>query len=394
MRVVLASDKFKGSLSAVEVADALGRGLRRAVPTVDLVRVPVADGGDGTLDAFAASGFQRHPVTVSGPTGERVLTSYARRGDVAVVELADASGLGRLSAGPAPLRASTGGTGEVVLAAVRAGCREVVLGLGGSASTDGGSGLVAALGARILDEDGAPVPPGGAGLLRASRIDIGPAREVLTGVTLALASDVDNPLLGPEGAAAVYGPQKGAEPRDVDVLEAGLTRWADLVAATTGTDHRNTPGAGAAGGAGFGALALLGAELRSGVGTVLDLVGFDDLAAGADLVVTGEGSVDEQSLRGKAPFGVLNRARAVGVPVAFVCGRTTLTDRVLADAGVARWWALVDREPDPARCLAEAGALLEEVGAELGTWLPLSSTAGEGAGLRTRSGRAASADDP
>ena len=160
------------------------------------------------------------------------------------------------------------------------------------------------------------------------------------------------------------------------LLEAGLVRWADLVAATIGADHRNAPGAGAAGGAGFGALALLGAELRSGVGTVLDLVGFDDAAVGADLVVTGEGSVDEQSLRGKAPFGVLARARAIGVPVAFVSGRTTLSDRVLADAGVARWWALADREPDPARCLAEAGPLLEEVGAELGTWLVRRGTTG------------------
>jgi len=376
MRVVLASDKFKGSLSAAEVADALGRGLRRADPTVDLVRVPVADGGDGTLEAFVASGFERHPVTVSGPTGEPVHTAYARRGDVAVVELADASGLERLGAGPAPLHATTRGTGELVLAAVRAGCREVVIGLGGSASTDGGAGLVAALGVRILDADGTPVPPGGAGLLRATRIDPGPAREALAGVTVALASDVDNPLLGPEGAATVYAPQKGAGPADVDALEAGLTRWADLVAATTGKDLRDSPGAGAAGGAGFGALALLGAQMRSGVGTVLDLAGLDDAVAGADLVVTGEGSVDEQSLRGKAPFGVLERARAAGVPVAFVCGRTTLSDRVLANAGVARWWALTDREPDPARSLAEAGALLEEVGEELGTWLVRRGTTG------------------
>jgi glycerate kinase len=263
-----------------------------------------------------------------------------------------------------------------VLAAARAGCREVVIGLGGSASTDGGAGLVTALGARVLDAEGSPVPPGGAGLLGATHVDLGPARDVLAGVTLVLASDVDNPLLGPEGAAAVYGPQKGAGPAEVEVLEAGLARWADLVAATTGTDVRNAAGAGAAGGAGFGALALLGAELRSGVGTVLDLVGFDDAVVGADLVVTGEGSVDDQSLRGKAPFGVLERARAAGVPVALVCGRTTISHRVLADAGVARCWALADREPDPARCLAEAGPLLEEVGTELGTWLMRFGTTG------------------
>jgi len=369
VRVVLASDKFKGSLSAAGVADALGRGLRGVDPDVEVVRVPVADGGDGTLEAFVASGYERHPVTVTGPTGEQVRTAYARRGDVAVVELADASGLQHLGHGPSPLHATTAGTGEVVLAAVRAGCRQVVIGLGGSASTDGGAGLVTALGARVLDADGEPVPPGGAGLLRAARLELGALREVLDGVTVVVASDVDNPLLGPDGAARVYGPQKGAGPEDVDTLEAALGRWADLVAATTGQDLRGEAGAGAAGGAGFGALALLGAQLRSGVATVLDLVGFDDAVAGADLVVTGEGSVDEQSLRGKAPFGVLERARAAGVPVVIVSGRTTLDEQRLAEAGIVRCWALADREPDLERCLTEAGPLLEEVGAELGTWL-------------------------
>lgn len=368
MRVVLAADKFKGSLTGAEVAEALSRGLRRADPDIEVVRVPVADGGDGTLDAFVAAGFERHPVTVTGPTGERVGTAYARRGDVAVVELADASGLARLGAIPAPLHASTVGTGEVALAAIRAGCRELVLGVGGSASTDGGAGLVTALGARILDVHGAPVSPGGLGLLDAASLDLGPVRELLSGVSVTLATDVDNPLLGPHGAAAVYGPQKGASPSDVDVLEQALTRWADLVAATTGTDLRDAPGAGAAGGTGFGALALLGARMRSGAHTVLDLVGFDGALAGADLVVTGEGSVDEQSLRGKAPFAVLDRARRRSIPVVFVCGRSSLSPGTIADAGVARLWALTDREPDLARCLTDAASLLEEVGAELASW--------------------------
>jgi glycerate 2-kinase len=368
MKIVLAADKFKGSLNAAEVADALTRGLRLAVPDIDVVRVPVADGGDGTLDAFVAAGFARHPVTVSGPTGERVRTAYARRGDVAVVELADASGLARLGAGPAPLHASTLGTGEVVLAAVRAGCREVVVGLGGSASTDGGAGLVTALGARILDAEGAPVRPGGVGLLEAATLDLAPLRARLAGVTIVLASDVDNPLLGPAGAAATYGPQKGASAADVELLETALTRWADLVATAMGSDLRDAPGAGAAGGTGFGALALLGARMRSGIHTVLDLVGFDDALVGADLVITGEGSVDEQSLRGKAPFGVLERARAKGVPVVIVCGRSSLSADVLASRGAARMWALTDREPDPERCLTRAAPLLEEVGAELAAW--------------------------
>ncbi|WP_240617527.1 glycerate kinase [Nocardioides speluncae] len=368
--MVLAADKFKGSLTAAEVGEALRRGIQRADPSAEVVRVRVADGGDGTLDAFVAAGFEQQPVTVTGPTGERVRTAYARRGEVAVVELADASGLSRLGAGPAPLRSSTCGTGEVALAAIRAGCRELVIGIGGSASTDGGAGLVTALGARILDARGESVPPGGIGLLDAASLDLGPLRELLSGVTITLASDVDNPLLGSDGAAAVYAPQKGATPADVEVLERALTRWADLVAATTGADLRDAPGAGAAGGAGFGALALLGATMRSGADTVLDLVGYDDALAGADLVVTGEGSVDEQSLRGKAPFAVLERARRRSIPVVFVCGRTSLVPESLTDAGVARLWALTDREPDLARCITEAASLLEEVGAELAGWDP------------------------
>jgi glycerate kinase len=368
-RVVLAVDKFKGSLTGAEVADSLSRGLLRGQPDLEVARVPVADGGDGTLDAFVSAGFERHPVTVTGPTGERVRTAYARRGTVAVVELADASGLARLGSGTSPLHASTHGTGEVVREAVRAGCREVVIGLGGSASTDGGAGLVEALGARILDADGAPVPPGGAGLHRSARLDLGPVRDLLSGVTVTVASDVDNPLLGPHGAAAVYAPQKGASPADVELLESGLSRWAGLVSATTGENHRDTPGAGAAGGTGYAAVALLGARIRSGVRTVLELVGFTDVLPGADLVITGEGSVDEQSLRGKAPFGVLAAAREAGVPVVLVCGRSTLPRSALTEAGVAEVWTLVDREPDPARCMAEAAPLLEEVGVEVGRWL-------------------------
>lgn len=364
-KVVLAADKFKGSLTAYEVAEALSRGLRRADPKVEVVRVPVADGGDGTLDAFVAAGFERHPVTVTGPTGEQVNTAYARRGDVAVVELADASGLGRLAGGASPLHASTVGTGEVVLAAIQAGCRELVIGIGGSASTDGGAGLVTALGAQILDAQRAPVAPGGIGLLNAVSLDLRPVRELLSGVAITLASDVDNPLLGLHGAAAVYAPQKGASLAEVAVLEKALTRWADLVAWITGADLRDAPGAGAAGGTGFGALALLGARMRSGAETVLDLVGFDEALEGADLVVTGEGSVDEQSLRGKAPFAVLDRARSRSIPVAFVCGRSSLSPKVIAEAGVAHLWALTDREPDLARCLTDAASLLEDIGADL-----------------------------
>lgn len=356
MRVLLATDKFKGSLSAAEVAAALSRGL---APTgVAVARVPVADGGDGTLDAALASGFSRVPVRVTGPTGEPVDTAYAVRGSTAVVELADASGLLRLPGAPAPLTASTVGTGELLGAAADAGCTTIVLGVGGSCSTDGGAGLVTGLGGRVLDASGTPLAPGGAALLAAASLDLAPVRARLAGTRVVLASDVDNPLLGPAGAAEVYGPQKGATPADVATLERALTQWADLVADTVGRDLRSAPGAGAAGGAGFGALALLDAELRSGVETVLELVGFDAAVDGADLVVTGEGSLDEQSLRGKAPVGVLAAAARLGVPVVAVCGRTTLAPAHWRAAGFADVHALTDLEPDPARCMSAAGDLL------------------------------------
>lgn len=366
MRIVLASDKFKGSLDAAGVAAALDEGLRRALPEVRTVRVPVADGGDGTLAACADADFTLCAVDVEGPTGEPVSTAYARRGDVAVVELADASGLSRLASGPAPLDASTIGTGQAVAAAVAAGCHEVVLGVGGSASTDGGLGLVQGLGAVVLDRHGRSVPPGTRGLAMATHLDLDAVRERLDGVAVTLACDVDNPLLGPYGAAAVYAPQKGGSPDDVAFAEQALRRWADLVADTVGADHRDVAGSGAAGGTGFAALALLGARRRSGIEVVLDLVGFDAALGGADLVVTGEGSLDAQSLHGKAPVGVARRAVRAGIPVVAVCGRTTLTSAEARSAGLDRVYALTDREPDVGVCVAEAARLLAEVGASIG----------------------------
>jgi glycerate kinase len=262
--------------------------------------------------------------------------------------------------------ASSRGVAEVVAAAVAAGARRVVLGLCGSASTDGGAGLLAGLGARLLDRDGAPVPDGGAGLSSIASVDLAPAHDLMAGVDLILASDVDNPLTGRDGAAAVYGPQKGAGPEEVRELDAALTHFADVVAATTGTDHRDHPGAGAAGGTGFAAL-VLGAEFRPGVDLVLDLVGFDERVPRADLVVTGEGALDEQTLHGKAPAGVAAAAGAAGVPVVAVCGRNQLSADALRRAGIAAAYALTDIEPDVARCLAEPAPLLVRLGELIAT---------------------------
>ena len=366
--VLIASDKFKGSLTAAQVADAVGDGVRRARPDAHVESVPVADGGDGTVAAALAAGFDLVPVVASGPTGEPVHTGFARRADVAVVEMADVAGLVRLPGGiPAPLTASSRGVGEVVAAAVTAGCHTIVLGIGGSASTDGGAGLLAGLGARLLDGNGEPVPDGGAALTRIASIDLAAVRELMDGVHLVLASDVDNPLTGPKGAAAVYGPQKGAGPEEVRELDDALTHFADIVAATTGVDHRCHAGAGAAGGTGFAALAVLGAEFRPGVALVLELVGFDDRVSDADLVVTGEGALDEQTLHGKAPAGVAAAARAAGVRVVAVCGRNQLTADALRAAGIAAAYALTDIEPDVARCLADPVPLLVRLGELIAT---------------------------
>lgn len=361
-RVLIASDKFKGSLTAGQVAAAVGAGVRRVLPDAVVDAAPVADGGDGTLAAAEAAGFALVPVTVTGPTGEPVRTSYARRGDLAVVELADAAGLVRLPGDPDPLRASSRGAGEALAAAVDAGCREVVLGIGGSASTDGGAGLLRGLGARLLDAGGEEVADGGGSLDAVARVELDAVRRRVDGVVVTVACDVDNPLTGPRGAAAVYGPQKGATPDDVRRLDAALGHWADVLAAATGTDARDHPGAGAAGGVGFAVLAVLGAELRSGIELVLDLVGFRGLLAGADLVVTGEGALDEQTLHGKAPAGVAAAAGRAGVPVVAVCGVNRLDLARLRAAGIEAAYALADVEPDLQRCLTGGALLLEELG--------------------------------
>ena len=365
MRVLLAPDKFKGSLTAAQVAAAVGDGIRSVRPDAVLDAVPVADGGDGTVAAAVAAGYDEVPVTASGPTGTPVSTTYARLGRRAVVELADVSGLVRLPDGLAPMTASSRGTGEVVAAAVAAGCTEVVLGIGGSACTDGGAGLVRALGARLLDASGREVGEGGGALASVASVDLSGLR--VDGVRFTVACDVDNPLTGPSGAAAVYGPQKGASPEQVGELDAALDRWAAVVARATGADHRDAPGAGAAGGVGFAAIALLGAELRPGIDLVLDLTGFHDRLAHADLVVTGEGALDAQTLHGKAPAGVAAAARDAGVPVVAVCGRNTLPPALLQDAGIAAAYALLDLEPDLARCLTHGDELLRELGARIAT---------------------------
>lgn len=359
IRVVVAPDKFKGSLTAPEVARGLADGIARVRPDAEIVRVPVADGGDGTVDAFLAAGWERVAVAAPGPTGVADAAVYAMRDGTAVVELAAVVGSAKLPARVLdPLGSSTYGLGVVVADALDRGARHLVLGLGGSASTDGGVGLVRALGARVLDARGRDVPLGGAALLDAAELDTAGMYPGLAAARVTLACDVDNPLLGPHGAVAVYAEQKGADADQRAILEAALANWASVA----GAAFVDRPGAGAAGGTGFGAMAVLGARVRSGIEIVLELLEFRSTLVDADLVVTGEGSLDEQSLHGKAPVGVCAAARAAGVPVVAAVGRTLLTRNRIRAVGFTACHALTELEPDPARCMAAAGDLVVSLG--------------------------------
>jgi glycerate 2-kinase len=382
-RVVVAPDKFKGTLGAAEVAERLARGLARGGFTGEAVQVPVADGGDGTVAAAVAAGFRRVELGVRGPVGKAVTASFGLRDGIAIVEAAQACGLTLVPADSlAPLTATTRGVGELVLTASRMGAKTIVLGVGGVATTDGGAGLMQALGARLTSVDGRDLPSGGAPLAGLFTLGLSGLRD-LSGVEFLLASDVDNPLLGPSGAAAVYGPQKGASAGDVKLLEAGLERWADFAEAAVADRYpersltqikaaRYAPGAGAAGGLGFAALLFLGARMRPGIELLLELAQFRAQVEGARLVITGEGSLDEQTLRGKTPVGVARAAAAQDplIPVVAVAGRCTLSEAELRAAGIARAYVLSDLEPDLARCLADPGPLVERLAERIAAdWL-------------------------
>jgi glycerate kinase len=323
-RVVVASDSFKGSASSARINDLIEQGLLRACPDARVRKVPVADGGEGTVDAVvsARGGTIRHAV-VSGPLGGSVDAAYGLLdgGRTAVVEMASAAGISlsdrsRTSA----LAASTRGVGELVLDALVHGARRVYVGLGGSATTDGGAGLACALGARLLDAEGEQVAPGAAGLERLARVDLSGLDARLAGAEVVALTDVTNPLAGPAGAAATFGPQKGLTAADVPAVDTWLGRLGRLLGEAVGADVASLPGAGAAGGLGCALAALCGARLISGIDFVLDAAGLDEALADADLAITGEGRMDAQSARGKAPVGVARRCARAGVPVVAVVG--------------------------------------------------------------------------
>lgn len=359
--VVVAPDKLKGSLTAAEAATALAAGIRNAAPGLQVLELPIADGGDGTVAAALAAGWRRVDVVAEDAAGTLHDTFYAAKGSSAIVELAQVCGLVGLGGRLDPLGSGTEGLGAVIAHAIDRGAREIVIGLGGSASTDGGAGMLRRLGARTVGA----VRSGGAGLVDVTGLDLA---DVCRDVSFVLAADVDNPLFGPRGAAAVFGPQKGADPEQVVELEASLRHWASIVEAEVGTGFAELPGAGAAGGAGFAAIAVLGAKRLSGADVVLDLVGFDAAVRGATLVITGEGALDEQTLEGKGPAAVARRAG--DVPVVAVAGRNLLSTEQLRAAGFSAAYSLADLESNPDKSMTNAAALLRQIGAQIArNWL-------------------------
>jgi glycerate 2-kinase len=374
LRVVAAPDKFKGSLSALEAARAIARGFEAGAPgTFETEIVPMADGGEGTVDAFIASGAKRVVASVDGPLGVPLEAAFALEGTTAIVEMAAASGLELLAAGDRdPMRASTRGTGQLVRAALDAGARHIVVGLGGSATNDGGAGLLQALGVRLLDVNGADLGSGGAQLARLETIDLSGLDPRLHATRLEAACDVDNPLTGARGASAVFGPQKGAGPGSVDALDAALANYAAVAAQTLGRDLRTMPGAGAAGGLGFALAAFLDAALRPGVDIVAALRGLPERLRLADVCATGEGSLDLQTLGGKTVAGVARIAHAAGVRavVAFAGRVDAEAERELARRGVVAI-PVSDGPLDLSEAMAGAGTLLERASTRVARLLAL-----------------------
>ncbi|POM24217.1 Glycerate 2-kinase [Actinomadura rubteroloni] len=372
--VLLASDRFKGSLSATAVTRHLAAGLRRVRPDVPVVELPVPSAGDGLAEAALAAGWRRVETEVSGPAGRPVRAVLAVDRDTAVVDLGEACAPRLLPGGrPRPLTATSLGAGQLLGHALRGGARRIVLALGASAAADGGAGLVQGLGGRLLDAAGRELPPGGAALRSLQAVDLRGLPD-LSRVELVLAGDVSGVLLGRSGtpaAAREAGAETDAGRDGVRTLDAGLRRWADVAEAAVRRSARDRPGAGAGGGAGFAAMALLGATPRPGSGFLLDLLGFAGRARGARLVVTGEGALDTRTLRGRTPAGVARSAARSGTPVVAVTGRRGLTGEQLRRSRIQAVYALADIERDVGRSMRHAGPLLEQLTVAIADeWLP------------------------
>lgn len=371
MKILVIPDSFKGSCSSREAGRRIAAGIGTVFPDALIVRLPVADGGEGTVDAvLEGGGGKRKCLTVRGPMGEAVSAGYGLLdGGRAVIEMAEASGLTLVpEAVRNPLLTSTYGTGELVRDAIDEGCDEILIGIGGSATNDGGMGMAAALGYRFLDSKGDALECRGGALSRIARIDASGADPRLKSKSLRMyvACDVSNPLTGPSGASAVFGPQKGATPEMVRELDAGLVNLASLARRDLGVEMESVPGAGAAGGLGGGLIAFAGARLESGIEAILDLVRFDECLDGADLVITGEGAIDGQTKFGKVPVGVARRAGARGVPTVALVGEIREGAEVVYDLGIRAIFCIMDRAMSLDSAMKDAGPLIEAAAARLG----------------------------
>jgi glycerate kinase len=363
MKIVIAPDSFKESLSAPKVAAAIAQGFVQASPEVRCICIPMADGGEGTVEAIlAATGGEPRVNMVEDALGRPIQAQWGwLPGKIAIIEMACAAGLEHVAVAERdPLRASSFGVGQLIRHALDLGARHIVLGLGGSATNDAGAGMLQALGLALLDEQGNALAPGGAALTKLARIDSRFFDTRLKDIQVTIASDVNNPLCGPKGASAIFGPQKGATPEQVQILDAALGHFADQCADALGEDHRLAPGAGAAGGLGFAARAWMQARFRPGVEVVAELGGLASAIEGAQLVITGEGRMDAQTLHGKTPMGVAKIAQAAGVPVIAIAGSLGEGYQALYQTGIVAAFSLTSGPMSLEQACANAEQLLKD----------------------------------
>ena len=364
MKIVIAPDSFKDSLSAQGVADAIALGLAEVWPDAQLIKCPMADGGEGTVESvLAACEGELRRTQVRGPLGISVEAAWGwlPHNHTAIIEMAEASGLQLVAPGQRDACvSSTFGTGELIRAALDAGAQRVILAIGGSATNDAGAGAMQALGVKLFDAQGQILAPGGLALAQLARIDLSDIDQRLSAVRFDIAADVNNPLCGPHGASAIFGPQKGASPSQVEQLDKALGHFADLCVQVLDKDVRDEPGSGAAGGLGFAAKAFLGAQFQAGVEVVAELVALADAVEGADLLITGEGRFDAQTLRGKTPFGVARIAREAGVPVIVLAGTLGEGYQALYAHGIDAAFALASGPMTLEQACSEAPRLLRE----------------------------------
>jgi glycerate 2-kinase len=374
MKIIIAPGAFKHSLSARAAAEAIERGLVKSGLGAEFRLLPIADGGNGTLDAFLAGGGERIETEALDPLGRRIRAAFGLLpdGETAVIEMALASGLelvrrDELNA----IKASTYGTGILMQAALDAGARRVIVGIGGSATTDGGAGCLQALGVRLLDADMNLLPTGADALAQVRQVDFSGLDSRWQQVEVIVAADVENPAVGPNGTAAVYGPQKGANPAEVDFLDRVLTHFFGVIAAQTGKDVRDVPGGGAAGALAAGLMTCLPARIQSGADLTLDYNGFDAAVSTADLVITGEGRMDSQTLSGKGPIGAARRAKQLGVPTVALVGGLQIDDALLHEAGLQAVLPIIPGPMPLDEALQRAAELLEMAARRLGYLLQL-----------------------